>query len=54
MDWKTSSVIVLNGGSVGGMQLPEKYKDKEIPGHQWRSQPDNLVMLCKYFRVLKP
>jgi hypothetical protein len=21
---------------------------------QWRSQPENLVMLCKYFRVHKP
>ena len=25
-----------------------------MSGNQWRSQPDNLVMLCKYFRVHKP
>jgi hypothetical protein len=21
---------------------------------QWRSQPENLVMLCKYFRLYRP
>ena len=27
---------------------------KIIYAKQWRSQPDNLVMLCKYFRVYRP
>ena len=34
---------------------PRKTKAKVVDDdYQWRSQPDSLVMLCKYFRLYRP
>ena len=53
--WKSRAKISLHLENVFCMSCIISLKPSQNKGfHQWRSQPENLVMLCKYFRVYRP